>query len=238
MGCQSGGYWWVSLETSLVEWKRTPYAHPYDTGMYLGNFLSGMETCPKPRKSPPRRCLGNFLSGMETQSPHGRAEPHQPLETSLVEWKLPLRRGGGRGRRYLGNFLSGMETPRHHVAEMLQLLLGNFLSGMETLALLASGQITAFTLETSLVEWKHAHLALDVDKKYPLETSLVEWKLLRRSERYSAWLYLGNFLSGMETLLRRYSPFLTVHLGNFLSGMETSPARTGRRRDDFPWKLP
>jgi len=118
-----------------------------------------------------------------------------------------------------------METPRHHVAEMLQLLLGNFLSGMETLALLASGQITAFTLETSLVEWKQIGGPDCYLRSRPLETSLVEWK--------RGWgVFIPRLRAALETSLVEWKlsghilcDSLGSSLGNFLSGMETKDAR-------------
>ena len=77
----------------------------------LGNFLSGMETSPASRERPWPARLGNFLSGMETPSGlRGLRRRARPLETSLVEWKLPLSPPPDAPEIYLGNFLSGMET--------------------------------------------------------------------------------------------------------------------------------
>ena len=58
----------AALETSLVEWKRQEKVEKAMRYTYLGNFLSGMETC-RARKIPTGR--------------------RAPLETSLVEWKPP-----------------------------------------------------------------------------------------------------------------------------------------------------
>jgi len=71
-----------------VEWKRVPWPFGRQARLYLGNFLSGMETR-----------TGTF----------GSAEV-VPLETSLVEWKRGNRDDVALRRVFLGNFLSGMET--------------------------------------------------------------------------------------------------------------------------------
>ena len=77
-----------ALETSLVEWKLYPLlGHPLRT-VYLGNFLSGMETLTGDTDKHRAPLLGNFLSGMETTTPCLQSSFHCPL----------------------GNFLSGMET--------------------------------------------------------------------------------------------------------------------------------
>ena len=82
-----------TLETSLVEWKRSLRRLTDGPGPLLGNFLSGMETgrTVRPRRSHGR--LGNFLSGMETpEDLWDQRYPFSPLETSLVEWKHRRRR--------------------------------------------------------------------------------------------------------------------------------------------------
>ena len=72
----------------------------------------------------------------------------------------------------------------------------------------------------------------------PLETSLVEWKPRTPNGFLLARHVLGNFLSGMETVvLEADVPDIPV-LGNFLSGMETEGIRMGDLTKDFPWKLP
>ena len=72
-----------SLETSLVEWKHLALVLSSSIGMPLGNFLSGMETRPCPWKGLPSTPLGNFLSGMETWAP-------ELLQLAVdVPWKLP-----------------------------------------------------------------------------------------------------------------------------------------------------
>jgi len=87
------------------------------------------------------------------------------------------------------------------------------------------------------VEWKHAHLALDVDKKYPLETSLVEWKQVSEGKYGRVLNFLGNFLSGMETR----SKIILPHGG---MALETSLVEWKHRLlavvavGGEPWKLP
>ena len=78
----------MALETSLVEWKRLKVGWENGWTYFLGNFLSGMETCCPPAP--------------------GCAAP--PLETSLVEWKRAAPHTEERRLWVLGNFLSGMET--------------------------------------------------------------------------------------------------------------------------------
>ena len=82
----------------------------------------------------------------------------------------------------LGNFLSGMETEYGTSPRSSCAILGNFLSGMETLLLYILCFILC-TLETSLVEWKHAWLWGRWRATLALETSLVEWKLISIPER-------------------------------------------------------
>ena len=122
----------------------------------LGNFLSGMET--DKEKEEERAALGglgNFLSGMETlleSLPDGLLR--LPLETSLVEWKLPLLTAivpdsnpletslvewkpipGGEtigAARSLETSLVEWKPLDGAKAEKRAELLGNFLSGMET----------------------------------------------------------------------------------------------------------
>ena len=61
--------------------------------MYLGNFLSGMETFREGQITVRQVLLGNFLSGMETDAPApANMSRRSPLETSLVEWKHRLLR--------------------------------------------------------------------------------------------------------------------------------------------------
>ena len=71
-----------------------------------------------------------------------------PLETSLVEWKLGVRRTMQKFMERLGNFLSGMET---------------FGRGERPQA--------GRPLETSLVEWKPIYVLPEE------EDPLVPWKL-------------------------------------------------------------
>ena len=103
-----------ALETSLVEWKHAVSLGIAFLAPTLGNFLSGMETCPAPYDARPGRPgLGNFLSGMETTVWGSRR---------LVA-------------TFLGNFLSGMETHFKISLHDQSFHLGNFLSGMETTSL-------------------------------------------------------------------------------------------------------
>ena len=101
-----------SLETSLVEWKRTKTSFSTKAISALGNFLSGMET----------RNKGVLVAAL----------PSSPLETSLVEWKHSSAGCHPILFIALGNFLSGMETKRGMGEVARSTVLGNFLSGMET----------------------------------------------------------------------------------------------------------
>ena len=75
------------METSLVEWKQDYVNAVTLARAALGNFLSGMETEEGIDENRQDTTLGNFLSGMETRQGGRRDGGHQPLETSLVEWK-------------------------------------------------------------------------------------------------------------------------------------------------------
>ncbi len=72
------------------------------------------------------------------------------------------------------------------------------------------------TLETSLVEWKLNEIHSAPPGVPTLETSLVEWKQRKIVVIVSGRKNLGNFLSGMETVLE-------LKL---------------RDLDEPPWKLP
>ena len=94
------------------------------------------------------------------------------------------------------------------------------------------------TLETSLVEWKQAFARAGRILGEALETSLVEWKLARFYADLQGKVYLGNFLSGMETSLSHMLQSTGTHLGNFLSGMETPKIPINAVIPGLPWKLP
>ena len=79
---------------------------------------------------------------------------------------------------------------------------------------LTSEEVT--TLETSLVEWKQDEIPLLAGLRSPLETSLVEWKHSSWKIQGSGRTFLGNFLSGMET----------IEVGNI------------GELGEVPWKLP
>ena len=151
---------------------------------------------------------------METLGHDCTIDDCRALETSLVEWKLPLlwielamersletslvewkRRDGLSGRIYglsLGNFLSGMETTRD-----------------------APSRPFAHALETSLVEWKLQNDAVSKKALLALETSLVEWKQV--SVRYRSVQHLS-----LETSLVEWKQKKMLDIG---------PSKD-------PWKLP
>ena len=130
----------------------------------------------------PPRHLGNFLSGMETCTfTPTLAAICSPLETSLVEWKLPFNRAVDAWHHALGNFLSGMETKSPPPPPPRARFLGNFLSGMETYYGCTARKRSSKALETSLVEWKPMNVDGESAASRALETSLVEWKPLRRT---------------------------------------------------------
>ena len=56
------------------------------------------------------------------------------------------------------------------------------------------------SLETSLVEWKQLKLRRVTRLCVTLETSLVEWKHHHAKANNIIPSFLGNFLSGMETI--------------------------------------
>ena len=122
----------------------------------------------------------------------------EALETSLVEWKLGP-----------GDF----PAPEHDALET------SLVEWKRSFAAALKGGWSP--LETSLVEWKlmggKSRFAVSSGA---LETSLVEWKH-KKQYRYMSAEFLGNFLSGMETVQADRARAGADRLGNFLSGMET-----------------
>ena len=152
---------------------------------------------------------------METKDARRELHHRPALETSLVEWK-----------------------PRREIRPPFQgCALGNFLSGMETwrLPLFRRAQQP---LETSLVEWKQTHGNGNSPYGHSLETSLVEWKRDKK-------IYRALFLPSLETSLVEWKLAKCkcegsdwLYLGNFLSGMETDRNAVRAAYNRAPWKLP
>ena len=144
---------------------------------------------------------------METLGHDCTIDDCRALETSLVEWKLPLLWIELAMERSLETSLVEWKRRDGLSGRIYGLSLGNFLSGMET------------TRDAPSRPFAHA-----------LETSLVEWKLQNDAVSKKALLDLGNFLSGMETRTPGRQAENGPALGNFLSGMETAADRSGRER--------
>ena len=79
-----------------------------------------------------------------------------------------------------------------------------------------------YSLETSLVEWKHGILEELGDVHIVLGNFLSGMETKNLGEMLETMASLGNFLSGMETPSSSLHPGPCPSLGNFLSGMETS----------------
>ena len=173
-----------TLETSLVEWKRASLGHTHQGDHPLETSLVEWK----------RRVSILVLSAFV-----------RALETSLVEWKLGSWSAEVAGGNSLETSLVEWKLVTFLLLGKRTLCLGNFLSGMETPSPPAQHPSARGTLETSLVEWKHGYTVKEIQAFLTLETSLVEWKLRMVSPLLKRISSLGNFLSGMETVDRRYA---------------------------------